>query len=224
MSPPGCRPARRTRRAAPGRGAGCSRPDRRPERVVVRQVGLGQQPPVYVDAVARRIDRLPRQRDDALDQVVASRPRAVVERRVAEHHDVALAYVMPGEERLLHQDPVVHAERRHHGRAGDPEGLERERPHQAGQQHRHQDDDARLGQRPPPPSAPPRPRLGRLRLGGFGRQRVARLVRPGGSASAGSAMPGFPADHLRAAHGRDHARNGLSASQAGTARVRAPGW
>jgi hypothetical protein len=67
----------------------------------VRQVGLGEKPPVHVDAVARRIDRLPRQRDDALDQVAFLRP-AMVEGRVAEHHDLALVYVTPGEKRLLH--------------------------------------------------------------------------------------------------------------------------
>src|SRR4029077_2896337 len=42
----------------------------------------------------------------------------------------------------------------------------------------------------------------------FHRRRRRGLV-PAGSASAGSAMPGLPVDHLRAAHGGGDARNGL---------------
>jgi len=112
-------------RDAVGMPAAC---DRGPELVAGRQVRLGQRPPVDVDGVASGVDRLSRQRDDALDQI-AIWPGAIIQRRVAEYHDVPLVDVVPGEERLLHHDPVVHGERRHHGRRGDPEGLQRERPH-----------------------------------------------------------------------------------------------
>lgn len=53
-------------RDAVGMLAAC---DRRAERVVGRQVRLGQQVPVDVDGVARGVDRLAWQRNDALDEV-----------------------------------------------------------------------------------------------------------------------------------------------------------
>ena len=82
-----------------------------PERVVWRQVWLAEPPAVDVEDAACRVNGLARQRDDALDEVGPRRPATVVARWVGEYDDVALAQLVPVEERLLHHDPVMDIKR-----------------------------------------------------------------------------------------------------------------
>src|SRR5579871_1041447 len=125
-------PGRDAKWVLPG-GAGY----RGPERIMWRQVRLAEPPAVDEQEAACGVDGLARQRDDALDEVGPGRTGTMVARWVGEHDDVALAQLVPVEERLQHQDPVMDVKRRHHGGGGDREGLERERP-DAERQHQRQ--------------------------------------------------------------------------------------
>src|SRR5215472_1615247 len=84
----------------------CGRGYGGPERLAGRKVRLAEPPAVHVDVAAGRVDGLAGQGDHPFHQVGVW-PGAVVARRVGEHDDVALVHVMPVEERLPDEDPVV---------------------------------------------------------------------------------------------------------------------
>ena len=99
-------------------------------------IALVERLPVDVDdaGIEIDIDRLPADRDDALDQQLV----VIRERRRVQNHDVALSGVSVEEIALQHQIVLVH-ERRIHRAAADAVHAEKEHEHQRDdREHPHQ--------------------------------------------------------------------------------------
>ena len=115
---------------------------------VAAAYGLGEPPAVDVEDAACRVDGLARQRDDALDEVGPRHAPGQWSRGGWVNTTMSPSRTWCQlKNAFCTRMPVVDVERRHHGGAGDREGLEHERPDAERQQQRQRQADGPSGQR-----------------------------------------------------------------------------